>query len=321
MPRDGFEIYNIPSGTHGAPDTTIESARYNAFVDDVAQDLNHPRPILSGGTGADDKTEAMTNLGGEIAKQIITNFDSDLLFPGSFYCATTATGSPVTGHAFAGWIYVTDNNNMVIEARDASDTVSPGNLYVREKKGGVWAVWKNFYGNLPPQFPPGTVMLFYQAAAPIGWTKLTTQDNKALRVVSGAGGVAGGTNPFSTVMAQTVVGNTTLTAAMVPNLNVSVSGSSSVSGYVTVSGSVSGSATAPWVTSGMNVGAGSTAMAYAGGNTSLGVSASGSMAGTNSMSGSCSATGATNSGGGGVHSHAITMNVQYIDIILASRDA
>ena len=148
MPRDGFEIYNIPSGTHGAPDTTIESARYNAFVDDVAQDLNHPRPILSGGTGADDKTEAMTNLGGEIAKQIITNFDSDLLFPGSFYCATTATGSPVTGHAFAGWIYVTDNNNMVIEARDASDTVSPGNLYVREKKGGVWAVWKNFYGNL-----------------------------------------------------------------------------------------------------------------------------------------------------------------------------
>jgi len=61
--------------------------------------------------------------------------------------------------------------------------------------------------------PSGTVMLFYQAAAPIGWTKLTTQNDKAIRVVSGSGGVAGGTNPFSTVMAQTATGNHTLVKA------------------------------------------------------------------------------------------------------------
>jgi hypothetical protein len=59
-------------------------------------------------------------------------------------------------------------------------------------------------------FPPGTLMLFQQTAAPTGWTKQVTHNDKALRVVSGAAS-SGGTNAFSSVMAQTVVGNTTIT--------------------------------------------------------------------------------------------------------------
>lgn len=54
--------------------------------------------------------------------------------------------------------------------------------------------------NIPSDYvslPSGTVMLFYQAVAPTGWTKLTTQNDKALRVVSGAGGGAGGTHALS----------------------------------------------------------------------------------------------------------------------------
>jgi len=46
--------------------------------------------------------------------------------------------------------------------------------------------------------PAGTVMVFYQAAAPVGFTKLVTQDDKALRVVSGTGGGSGGTQALST---------------------------------------------------------------------------------------------------------------------------
>ena len=45
--------------------------------------------------------------------------------------------------------------------------------------------------------PSGSVMLFYQSAAPTGWTKLTTNNNKALRVVSGTGGGTGGSNTFT----------------------------------------------------------------------------------------------------------------------------
>ena len=51
MPRDGSGVYSQPY-----PDvvsgTTIESAKYNGNVNDVEQDLNTPRPIVAGGTGA-----------------------------------------------------------------------------------------------------------------------------------------------------------------------------------------------------------------------------------------------------------------------------
>lgn len=65
-------------------------------------------------------------------------------------------------------------------------------------------------------FPSGTLMLFQQTAAPLYWTKQTTHNDKALRVVSGAAS-SGGTNAFSTVMAQTTVGNHTLTISEMPS--------------------------------------------------------------------------------------------------------
>lgn len=45
-------------------------------------------------------------------------------------------------------------------------------------------------------------MLFVQSFAPRGWTKLTTQNDKALRIVSGTAST-GGTLAFSTVFART----------------------------------------------------------------------------------------------------------------------
>jgi hypothetical protein len=53
--------------------------------------------------------------------------------------------------------------------------------------------------------PAGTTMLFYQSAAPTGWTKLTSQNNKALRVVSGTGGGTGGNNTFTSTFASRAV--------------------------------------------------------------------------------------------------------------------
>lgn len=70
-------------------------------------------------------------------------------------------------------------------------------------------------------FPAGTKLLFHQAAAPTGWTKQTTVNDAALRVVSGTtGGGTGGSLAFSTLFAAgkavTLSGNvgaTTLTVA------------------------------------------------------------------------------------------------------------
>jgi hypothetical protein len=48
-------------------------------------------------------------------------------------------------------------------------------------------------------FPSGTKMIFNQASAPTGWTKVTNNvDNRALRVVSGSGGGTGGSVGFTT---------------------------------------------------------------------------------------------------------------------------
>lgn len=65
------------------------------------------------------------------------------------------------------------------------------------------------------EFPSGTVMLFQQTAAPTGWVKSFALNDVGLRVTSGAvGSVAG--SAFSTVFAQTAVGNTTLAAGTIP---------------------------------------------------------------------------------------------------------
>ena len=52
---------------------------------------------------------------------------------------------------------------------------------------------------IPTAFASGTAMLFQQTSAPTGWTKSTTHNDKALRVVSGTAS-SGGTSAFSTAM-------------------------------------------------------------------------------------------------------------------------
>jgi hypothetical protein len=61
MPRSGG-TYSAPPGAKGAPNTTIESAKYNAFVDDIVDEQNGKRPVGSGGTGANTAVGGNDNL-------------------------------------------------------------------------------------------------------------------------------------------------------------------------------------------------------------------------------------------------------------------
>lgn len=96
-------------------------------------------------------------------------------------------------------------------------------------------------------FPSGTVMLFVQAAAPTGWTKSIAHNNKALRIVSGAGGGAGGSVDFTsafksqsvsgsvantTAAGSVTVNNHTLSASQIPAKNISYGVSGSTSGTI-----------------------------------------------------------------------------------------
>lgn len=132
----------------------------------------------------------------------------------------------------------------------------------------------------------GTVMLFFQAAAPAGWTQVTTHNNKALRIVSGAGGGSGGsvafTNAFTTQAVSGSNSATTLTEAQLPPHQHSY--------YI---GSGTGSVMPDYSPADGN---NASAMAY------------------------------TNfTGGGSPHNHtftgtAINLAVQYIDLIIAKKD-
>ena len=84
-------------------------------------------------------------------------------------------------------------------------------------------------------FPTGTDWVFFQSAAPTGWTKQTTHNNKALRLVSGTGAGSGGSQPFTTVCSPTFAyagtlntttstGNHKLSSPQIPSHNHSQPG-------------------------------------------------------------------------------------------------
>ena len=161
--------------------------------------------------------------------------------------------------------------------------------------------------------PSGTVMSFFQAAAPTGWTQVTTQNDKLLRVVSGTGGVSGGTNAFSTVNAQTATGSHTLSTAEIPAV-----GASGVNNLSVYPGGVQGyllpmSTNNSYGFQGAQVsGTGGSYFAAAVYNANP-VSYSGASGASNTIS-------VTTGGGGGAHTHPVTMSIQYIDLILASKN-
>lgn len=136
-------------------------------------------------------------------------------------------------------------------------------------------------------FPSGTLMLFQQTSAPTGWTKQTTHNNKALRVVSGtasSGGSVAFTTAFASQAVSGTVGNFTLTTNEIPAHN------HTPQGYATGSGGA------------VNLNRNTA-------NTTLG-----NFALTTS-----------NTGGGAAHNHSFTgtpidLAVQYVDLIIASKD-
>ena len=150
----------------------------------------------------------------------------------------------------------------------------------------------NINNYVPPAFPAGTVMLFVQTNAPTGWTKSTTHDDKALRVVSGTAG-SGGSAAFTTAFGTPTVtgslsgtvGATTLSTAQMPSHNHTIGN---------------------FISDGAN-----------------------SSAWPKLTSRDGNITGTTSTGGGGSHTHSFsgslssataTINVAYVDVIIATKD-
>lgn len=171
-------------------------------------------------------------------------------------------------------------------------------------------------------FPAGTAMMFVQTAAPTGWTKSTTHDNKALRVVSGtvgSGGSVAFTSAFASQGVSGTVGATTLTTAQIPSHTHGATTNTTGNHVHGISGGSGGAVQILASQSGSLAGLGSGAAA---GNYQFSRSSINLL----STAGDHAHTFTTNAEGGGTsHTHsfsgtAINLAVQYVDVIIATKD-
>jgi len=137
-------------------------------------------------------------------------------------------------------------------------------------------------------------MVFQQTNAPTGWTKQTTHDNKALRLVTGTVGTGGSSN-FTTALGTPALsgstGSTTLSINQVPSHSHRIGWDSNVNANAEGARAFAGNAAFNNFWTGSRFSAGRP-MEYL--------------------------------GGGGSHNHTMSgtasINVQYVDFIIANRD-
>jgi len=154
-------------------------------------------------------------------------------------------------------------------------------------------------GSAPAEFPSGTRLTFNQTAAPTGYTKSTSDDNKALRVVSGTVG-SGGSVGFTTALATPSVSGTT-------SISVSISGTTGATTLTT--------AQIPSHTHTSRIASGDTPCG--GANSANAAGNTGATGGGNSHTHTFSGSG---SGSGSLTSGVATINVAYVDVIIAQKN-
>ena len=219
-------------------------------------------------------------------------------------------------------------NGAVDLAHISSEAVDEDNLYISnagsngqflQKQSGnngglTWATVSS-----EDYIPDGSVMVFFQANAPTGWTKVTSQNDKTLRVVSGTGGGTGGDWAMSAGETTSshgghvhagaahshnhnlAAGAHTLSTSEMPSHNHQNGGKRNQFNSTQAIGQF-----ASWNTYFQNAAP---------------ISSTGSSSShSHSLSGSIVSGGAGDTGSAGSHTHTIAAP-QYIDVIICSKDA
>jgi microcystin-dependent protein len=157
-------------------------------------------------------------------------------------------------------------------------------------------------------FASGTKLLFQQTSAPTGWTKVTTYNDAALRVVSGAAST-GGADAFTTIfgLSKTTAPHT-LTSAQIPGHTHDVSGT-------TDNDSPDHTHNIGIFSSTVSDGTGTPrSFMFSGGSTVTGTA-------NNRHTHTYSTTTGAGTGGNGNHSHNLSnFDLKYVDCIIATKN-
>jgi len=152
----------------------------------------------------------------------------------TYYSATDASGNWEVGIGTYSTTGPTLTRTTILSSSNSGSAVTfSGTVAVLLTYPSSYSVRAAASGS-NSEFVSSTALLFYQATAPTGWTKSTTNNDKALRVVSGAtGGSAGGSVAFTTAFAsQAVTGSVAATGSTTAGGTVGTSGSTTASGTV-----------------------------------------------------------------------------------------
>lgn len=141
-----------------------------------------------------------------------TDLTTGQIVSGSFYICTyypSAQEWLISGNGTVTNAQLATMPTLTVKANVTGGTATPSDVPV--------ATFGAALGYLSA--PAGTRMVFNNTAAPTGWTKSTTHDNKALRVVSGTVSSGGSVNFTTAFASQAVTGTnagTALTTAQLP---------------------------------------------------------------------------------------------------------
>lgn len=179
---DGAHTHTFTDHTHACGPTNNSSFR--GFTNVIA-----------------DNGGFMTLYGNSGGSANITQLTGTLASPGALTLSTQAAHTHGTPSSF-GVNFVFAYCDVIIGTKNA-----PGGTYTDLTSAWTTGDIINFDPfvssadndayNLGNLMPVGTVMIFGQTAAPVGWTKISSVDDRALRIVSGTGGGTGGTQPLS----------------------------------------------------------------------------------------------------------------------------
>lgn len=216
----------------------------------------------------------------------------------------SGASEPSTTYAYQWWY---DSTNDILKIRNADNDAWINFATFDQLNDTMSLTVENLTVTGSGAIPSGTKMLFQQTSAPTGWTKDTTHNNKALRVVTGSAGT-GGTNSFTNAF----------------NSTKTVSGTTGTSS-VTISGSTqSHTLTVSQIPAHTHTATGRIHLVGAGGGFDWGGTTGTSDTRTTNSTGGGSGHSHTVNITSGSHSHSFSdtfnLDVQYVDLIIATKD-
>lgn len=149
-----------------------------------------------------DTQNGMIRMSGTLTANVVVSPDTGVLMTGFYY-----------------WENLTSGSYSVTLTNSAGSVALP-----QSRRGVVWIDTTNgprivsiVGSSAADPIPVGTVMLFYQTAAPTGWTQVVSLNDYAMKIVSATGGITLGSVSYSTVFGYTETGSHTLTTSEIPS--------------------------------------------------------------------------------------------------------